>query len=100
MRRKDLRPLHMCLQLWSEGDERQRPPLVFYGEIVMRNWKILKKGDRVRYEYHDFDGHGEVECTVVHVFSDHATAKGNGMYFTIDDDTRLMFTKMEEKKNV
>lgn len=66
----------------------------------MKDWRTLKAGQKVRYEYHDFDDHGTVECTVKNVFFDHAIAKGNGMNFFIDDDTQLMFTEMEEKKNV
>ena len=62
----------------------------------MRIWRSLKKGQKVKYHYRDFDGSGTIICEVTKVFFDHAVAAGNGMTLFIDDDTQLLFDEEDD----
>lgn len=61
----------------------------------MRNWRGLKIGDKVRFIWDDFDGHGEKICVVIEVTRDRVLAKpADEPPYWIDDDTAYMFRRV------
>lgn len=59
----------------------------------MEKYKI---GQNLIYFWNDFDGRGEMICTVIEVYEDHAIAIADGMRLWIDDSTKSMFRPMKK----
>lgn len=57
-------------------------------------WREWTVGERVTYEYNDFDGSGKIPCYISSVHNDHAIAMdADAIRYWVDNDTEHMFHK-------
>lgn len=59
----------------------------------MRSYKI---GEKLLFRCEEPDGTIQMDCTVKHVFHDHAIAVNGTMTLWIDDDTEELFQKKQK----
>jgi len=52
---------------------------------MLRNWRNLKVGDRIRWYGTEFDGSWDEPCTVKEIRNDCILADCDGLTLTIDD---------------
>lgn len=60
----------------------------------MNNWKEWEIGDKIKWNWQEFDGKGCMIGILIKKESDHAIVKADDMNLWLDDDTSDMFKKV------